>query len=68
VDVIEVYEARIPTLKQVAKAIEESLEKLLSDVSRIDRITTRVKEAPSFAGKARKIDPASGTLKYRVSP
>ena len=38
---------------------------VLDDVSRIDRITTRVKAVPSFAGKAMKVDSASGTLKYQ---
>lgn len=62
---IEAYQARLPTLKQVATAIQETLEELLVGVPRIDRITTRVKTVDSFADKAKKIDHDSETPKYQ---
>jgi len=65
VDVIAEYQGRLPTLKQVATAIQETLEELLDGVPRLDRITTRVKTVASFAGKAKKTDPDSEVLKYQ---
>jgi ppGpp synthetase/RelA/SpoT-type nucleotidyltranferase len=63
--VISTYQARLPTLQRVAEEIKRVLEEILYNVPRIDRVVTRVKDIPSFSGKAEKIDPALGVPKYK---
>lgn len=60
----EVYEALYgEILTPLALALQSHLEKILSDVERIDAINTRAKSPKSFQGKAAKIG-EGGEFKY----
>lgn len=58
----EIYSERIPMLDSIGNLLAEDLIKQLSNVKRIDRITTRTKDKKRFIIKATKKE--NGKLKY----
>jgi ppGpp synthetase/RelA/SpoT-type nucleotidyltranferase len=63
-DLRSVYRDRVAVLRQVSGDIQALLEELFRGVPRVDRVSTRVKDADRFVAKATKRDSA-GELKYQ---